>query len=72
MHTLHWHTQYYKTNIKFQQINSEWLQYPTLINRYQIGNPDQKKINKALELNDTIDQMNLTNTYRIFHTIAAE
>jgi hypothetical protein len=38
----------------------------------QIGHPDKNIKKETSELNDTIDQMNFTDTYRIFHQTAAE
>jgi hypothetical protein len=38
-----------------------------------IGRPSKQKINIViLELNDTIDQMALTDVYRVFHPTAAQ
>jgi exonuclease III len=39
----------------------------------QIDRPSKQKINKEIqELNDTINQMDLTNVYRIFHPTTAQ
>jgi exonuclease III len=38
----------------------------------QIHHPDKKINNKILELNDTIDQMYLTDVYRKFHPARAQ
>jgi hypothetical protein len=48
-----------------QHNNSGWLDYPTII----INRSSNQKIKKISELNGTVEQIDVTDTYRIFHPI---
>jgi hypothetical protein len=58
---------------KHQHNNSNKLQYLALISRQIIQTPPPKIFNKEnTELTYTIDQMALTDIYRVFHATAAQ
>jgi hypothetical protein len=49
-----------------------WWKTSVLLYHQQIGHPDKKINNETLELNDTIDLMDLTGNYRVFHPPTAQ
>jgi hypothetical protein len=49
-----------------------WWETSVLLYYQQIGHPDRKNNQQTLELNDTTDEMDLTDIYRGFHPGTAQ